>query len=213
VFDETVFPFSKLNPNAGARLYADILLLPTTSQPSTVPGSGVEFSDDSCVNVQLNPVSINPCGSHAVVARNSVYFDAKTGPVHGSLMRSGLEEDLHASSALGTAGRELSTDHHVACSGAAHVSSSGAGRHALALGAAHRSPLGANCGSSVVRPSTPIPLVPNSYPTDLAPAHPSTRLQHGICKPKVYIDGTVRYGLHASSGEPNNHHEALENSQ
>jgi hypothetical protein len=80
VFDETVFPFSKLNPNAGARLYADILLLPTTSQPSTIPGSGVKFSNDSCVNVQLNPVSINPSGSHAVVARNSVYFDAKTGP-------------------------------------------------------------------------------------------------------------------------------------
>jgi hypothetical protein len=54
----------------------------------------------------------------------------------------------------------------------------------------------------VVRPSAPIPLVPNSYPTDLAPAHPSTRLQHGIRKPKVYTDGTVRYGLHASSGSP-----------
>jgi hypothetical protein len=29
VFDGTVFPFSKLNPNAGACLRAEILLLPT----------------------------------------------------------------------------------------------------------------------------------------------------------------------------------------
>jgi hypothetical protein len=29
VFDETVFPFAKLNPNAGARLRSDILLLHT----------------------------------------------------------------------------------------------------------------------------------------------------------------------------------------
>jgi hypothetical protein len=47
------------------------------------------------------------------------------------------------------------------------------------------------------------------------PAEPSaqtrlgTRLQHGIQKPKVYTDGTIRYGLLASSGEPPNHHEAL----
>jgi hypothetical protein len=50
VFDEIGFPFSKLNPNAEACLRADIVLLPTTSQPSTVPSSRVEFSDDSCVN-------------------------------------------------------------------------------------------------------------------------------------------------------------------
>jgi hypothetical protein len=60
VFNEMVFPFSKLNPNARARLRVDILLLPTTSQPSTVPSSRVKFSDDSRVNVQLNPVSTNP---------------------------------------------------------------------------------------------------------------------------------------------------------
>jgi hypothetical protein len=60
VFNEMVFPFSKLNPNARACLRVDILLLPTTSQPSTVPSSRVKFSDDSRVNVQLNPVSTNP---------------------------------------------------------------------------------------------------------------------------------------------------------
>jgi hypothetical protein len=41
-------------------------------------------------------------------------------------------------------------------------------------------------------------------------ARPSTRLQHGIQKPKLYTDGTVRYGLLTSSGEPQNHNEALQ---
>jgi hypothetical protein len=40
-------------------------------------------------------------------------------------------------------------------------------------------------------------------------ARPSTRLQHGIRKPKLYTDGTVQYGLLTSSGEPQNHNEAL----
>jgi hypothetical protein len=39
---------------------------------------------------------------------------------------------------------------------------------------------------------------------------PGTRLQHGIRKPKVYTNGTMRYGLCTSSGEPQNHHEALQ---
>jgi hypothetical protein len=36
-----------------------------------------------------------------------------------------------------------------------------------------------------------------------------TRLQHGISKSKVYIDGTVRYNLFFATSEPQNHHEAL----
>lgn len=36
------------------------------------------------------------------------------------------------------------------------------------------------------------------------PSRPATRLQHGIQKPKVYTDGTVRWGMVATSveGEP-----------
>jgi hypothetical protein len=85
VFDETVFPFSKLNPNVGARLRADILLLPTNTQLLAVPSPGVEFVDDPCVNVQLNPISTNPCGSHTAHARNSVDFGAKTSLDGGNI--------------------------------------------------------------------------------------------------------------------------------
>jgi hypothetical protein len=85
VFDEIVFPFSKLNLNARARLRADILLLPTNTQPFPVPSPGVEFVDDPCVNVQLKPVSTNPCGSHTAHAKNSIDFDAETSLDGGNI--------------------------------------------------------------------------------------------------------------------------------
>jgi hypothetical protein len=37
---------------------------------------------------------------------------------------------------------------------------------------------------------------------DVIPAHHGTHLQHGIRKPKVYTDGTVRYGYFSASVEP-----------
>jgi hypothetical protein len=52
-------------------------------------------------------------------------------------------------------------------------------------------------------------LLPFGGEIPLASARPSTRLQHGIRKPKLYTDGIVRYGLLTSSGEPQNHNEAL----
>jgi hypothetical protein len=58
-------------------------------------------------------------------------------------------------------------------------------------------------GSSVPPPGISCP----------APHQPGTRLQHGIQKSNIYIDGTVRYGLVATAEEPHNHHEALEDPQ
>ncbi|WVZ77133.1 hypothetical protein U9M48_025033 [Paspalum notatum var. saurae] len=43
----------------------------------------------------------------------------------------------------------------------------------------------------------------------LAPSRPRTRLQDGIHKPKVYTDGTIRYAMFTSSGEPQSVDEAL----
>jgi histone deacetylase 1/2 len=42
---------------------------------------------------------------------------------------------------------------------------------------------------------------------------PATRLQHGIVKPKIYTDGTVRWGMDTTvpNGEPSTVAEALEN--
>jgi hypothetical protein len=46
-----------------------------------------------------------------------------------------------------------------------------------------------------------------------APLRPTTRLQLGICKPKTYTDGTVRYGLFSASEEPQSLLEALSDSK
>jgi hypothetical protein len=50
-------------------------------------------------------------------------------------------------------------------------------------------------------------------PLPAVPVRPSTRLQHGIRKPKVYTDETIRYGLLTSSGEPNHLDETLGDSR
>lgn len=45
VFDEEIFPFSKLHDNAGARLRAEIFLL-----PSDLVNAGVEYVDNHVTN-------------------------------------------------------------------------------------------------------------------------------------------------------------------
>jgi hypothetical protein len=39
--------------------------------------------------------------------------------------------------------------------------------------------------------------------------YPKTWSQSGISKPKIFTDGTVRYGFFSSTGEPSNLSEAL----
>jgi hypothetical protein len=74
--------------------------------------------------------------------------------------------------------------------------------------------------SSTTCPNVVSPLVRNSHGTSEATdaasipgssllSHPSTWFQHGIRKPKIYMDDTVRYGLLASNDEPLDYREAL----
>jgi hypothetical protein len=73
VFDETVYPFQKLNPNVGTRLQGEILLLPTTSQDHD---SGVEIIDNSMTDMPINPVATNPLCPVTDGEKNSSQFDA-----------------------------------------------------------------------------------------------------------------------------------------
>jgi hypothetical protein len=57
VFDETVYPFQKLNPNAGARHRAEFLPLPSPFQDH---GTGVGFWDGSMIDMLVSPVATNP---------------------------------------------------------------------------------------------------------------------------------------------------------
>jgi hypothetical protein len=49
-----------------------------------------------------------------------------------------------------------------------------------------------------------------SLSTAVSPVCHDTRLQHGISKPKIYTDGTVRYGLFSTTGEPQHYSEAMQ---
>jgi hypothetical protein len=58
-------------------------------------------------------------------------------------------------------------------------------------------------GSEVVSsPGSAATTIPGGSPV---PIHPSTCLQHGIRRPKIYNNGTVRYGLFTLDGEPRDH--------
>jgi hypothetical protein len=71
---------------------------------------------------------------------------------------------------------------------------------------------GASTGSGVLLGDVSIrSATSEACAVPLVSGHPGTRLQHGIHKPKIYMDGMVRYGMFTSSGEPQNHHEALGN--
>jgi hypothetical protein len=74
--------------------------------------------------------------------------------------------------------------------------------------------LGRTCDQQEARAGPPSGSAPGSYapepPTSSGVSRrPSTHLQVGICKPKTYTDGTVRYGFLAANGEPNTLDEAL----
>jgi hypothetical protein len=80
------------------------------------------------------------------------------------------------------------------------------------------SPLGSAAvpeGSGVASPSIGTSPVASSAhasppsPASASPVRPRTQLQAGIQQPKVYTDGTIRYGCYTSTGEPHNLDEAL----
>jgi hypothetical protein len=59
VFDESVYHFSKLNPNVSVRLRSEVLLLPNHIQPNNLPTPGVELIDYSNINALVIPVTAN----------------------------------------------------------------------------------------------------------------------------------------------------------
>jgi hypothetical protein len=62
VFDETVFPFSQLHPNAGSQLHAEILVLPPTLRNS--------HEDDLVGGHRTNGANLGSAKIDGVQARN-----------------------------------------------------------------------------------------------------------------------------------------------
>jgi hypothetical protein len=73
--------------------------MPTYSQPSTVPGYGVEFLGDPCASVHLNPVSTNVSGASEVAA-NTTSDTPTPGVASNAASVSGSGSSLPASSAI-----------------------------------------------------------------------------------------------------------------
>ena len=120
VFDETLFPFSKLHSKAGARLQSEILLLPShLLNPSQLDHGGENKDDPIVTNVLVNPATNGNCEHAENAATGGDLQDLALGgnsatnvPERHDFMpdstmsRRGTEAQGHAGS---TAGQEAET--------------------------------------------------------------------------------------------------------
>jgi hypothetical protein len=93
VFDEIVYPFSKLNPKVGARFRYEILILPQQIQPPPTD-QGDEFIDNSNIDVHVISGSTNGSCSFENVARNSGPNGA------GNLLESDVQDEVYLPSSV-----------------------------------------------------------------------------------------------------------------
>ncbi|XP_071683600.1 uncharacterized protein [Lolium perenne] len=208
VFDENVFPFQALHPNAGALLKREILLLPThtshesasitddhmtTIVPVTVPlyDAPQDTTDAGETTAPHNaPEAHTDDGSNLASTADSVNTSVNADP----------EEDPPASPSSGSRAASPAPEEGSAAleqpSPATSLSS-----HARGPGASSSPP------STPASDASSAPAGASTVQPDAAaapPPRPHTRLQQGIRQPKKYTDDTVRYGMLASSGEPRN---------
>jgi histone deacetylase 1/2 len=230
IFDERVFPFASLHPNASAQLRAEIALLPDSLQnpfSSAVSRPGDPYISDRHADSSL------PANASQNFPQDSVNAGSKIMQTGGDFMcfqpgsSAQLEADLLAavvdSPGASISGSEAAaTPHTTSSTGSDAQGSSAAGldsggsapMHVVAQsdpgadsGVAPVGSLAASPGSGV-EPSSAAPVV---LPAPSLQQGPVTRLQKGISKPKIYTDGTVRWGMSASvaAQEPTSVDQAL----
>jgi hypothetical protein len=245
VFDENIFPFSKLHPNAGAKLRSEILLLPPSLVSSEFYPWGVYNIDQSVVANFPNHVD-KDCG---------VFDDVQVATTPGGAEHEG---DSGTESCPGPAARSTQRPvHHVAAPRVAVVpkadslvpdsaascvnmipvadSPRQAAAPELSLGGidlkadspasmpeksrsavhprcvASPAPAVADRGSIEQNFGHPSPASHHQSPVP-QPQRPPTRFSEGIKKPRVYTDGTIRYGMLTTTREPSNLDDALSDS-
>ncbi|XP_071680293.1 uncharacterized protein [Lolium perenne] len=242
VFDEKVFPFASLRPNAGALLKKEILLLPT-SLTSNSHGVAQHTDDHMSPIIPVPYVLQNPenaaenrVENGAPSATETEETDSEpdgTGTRHEeehSLPLSDPEEDPDADS--GAESRtppgeespaqtpEPSATRSARTGSPPPVTESPRGAPS---GGREESPTPSATSTASPSPSADAgessadenPACASAAPPEQPippPSPPRTRLQQGIRKPKVYTDGTVRYGMLSSTGEPCTLTEALDDS-
>jgi hypothetical protein len=235
VFDESIYPFTQLNPNAGARFRSELLLLPSDLLPpwgvqthnhmsNILPDDATNhassFQEENTTNLDENRVagvfvppgvsssgfSADPSvrgagGSASLPAADNAPGAASPAPNPPSPRLPRLPV---VSAERGEAGSSTAAAPSTTLELAPH-DSPGSGAAAAPI---EEDPAGSDAVVDVVPPE---PTQAGPPPEAEAPLRPRTRLQSGIRKEKQFTDGTVRYGLLAANGEPNNVEEALHN--
>jgi histone deacetylase 1/2 len=230
VFDEKVFPFEHHHPNAGALLKKEILLLPFDT-PSLHEGAHTSNDHMFSVVPVTDVLQVDAAGTGNIATPSSTEITSKS-----AMFSMDTEEDFSSDHADPEVASRADSEEdpwtppgyrpgpsHVAasappdacdrpvpaCSGAAPAASS----HAEQLTppwspSSPRSP----AGSSVVGASGGQATENDETPTLPSPPRVRTRLQKGIQNLKQYTDGTIRYGMLSSTGEPHTLSEALSDS-
>jgi transposase InsO family protein len=199
-FDEREFPFAALHSNAGARLRSEISLLPATLLNSNSTfGDAILHDHDDSTPLPANPSrksfpSPGVAGENGEeTVRDRCYFM----PAENNNRRAEFQVDAPPPD-VSAPGSETSPLSSAGSSDAApSVGSSTPPRDenspCIATRLAQSDPsIGdshpAGTGSTGSTPGSPVPSTGVIQP----PSRPITRAQHGISKPKIYSDGTVR---------------------
>jgi hypothetical protein len=223
-FDESLFPFQNLGPNAGRRFQEDINLLPSFLLNPLTTNTGASNLTDHATGFPNNPAS----NIYAVDAEMQEDMPTHEG-AHGAASSGALLEADPPAPATDVTGASTMS-RRSGGSAASYVPPDSVDRVAplrLEDSATHRplvAPDSTARGSSAAQDPTQVPTrsasdhMPQEPGASMAPStggevqriqRPRTRLQSGIRKEKVYTDGTVKYSLLSSSGEPYKIVEAL----
>jgi hypothetical protein len=234
VLDETLFPFAKLHPNAGARLRSEISLLSPLLSGADSTNDSV---DDSSTNAspectdessQVAPANLQECAQLPGEFARDFMHPGTAGP---NRRRAYPETDHPAAPGAQSSSESGSTSSHptdrvgldpgappgpLASAPAPPAATCREEGGTLPSAPTESAPLSAGdtaAGSSEAAVDPAPELQPgSSVPLDSAGAaatRPTTRLQHGIRKPKIYTDGTIRYASLASTAEPRSYKDAL----
>ncbi|WVZ48786.1 hypothetical protein U9M48_000195 [Paspalum notatum var. saurae] len=216
VFDEKVFPFAKLHPNAGALLRSQILLL----SPDLVNASSLDQGGQT-----LDHLTNTPCNYPNISEANDInggsspyHFLQTTADVGTRGTSTNLEGDAAAAmepvspAVPGSSGQVSSSEQAPpsplpsppAPAAIELQSPSAVNRSQVPTTMQPGSVLGSSAAGNSTQTSHGASRLPSAQQN-----RPSTRLQHGIRKPKEYTDGTVRYAYMTESGEPCTLQEAL----
>lgn len=189
VFDELVFPFSKLHPNAGSRLCQEILLLPPDMRNNLSLDHGGELCIDQMTNVNPNFSVDNGVQDNGETTENGVQYVPVPSKISGD-----TATGVHSESDLQhrVTDSNLRTDSLVqtmSVPAPVTITSTMSAPHSPAP----QSPTASSDSSEVTGAPMAPPIVSVS---PIQQQRPRTRLQSGIVKPKIITDGTIRYGKH-----------------